>query len=151
MSEQTDEHPVAIDSAFSDLDTVLKKHSGIRDKLLEKLMTATDGIDLSKINELRASDRESLMGVFSTLDSVMKSQEAGQVNQVRLLISKKTEETNSNHADAVMELLKRIDPSAAVAGSLAVGNPSEEVDEVIDDIYSNGEDDISDEELEPVI
>lgn len=150
MAEETKEMPANIDDAFSNLDTTLSKHSGLRDKILLKLMEAAENVDLSQINSLRASDRESLMGVFTTVDSVMKSQEAAQVNQVRLLISRKTEETNANHADAVLELLKRVDPSAVVAGSLAGGSPSEEVDTAIDSVYADGDDDISEEELEPV-
>lgn len=144
------EQPVAIDAAFSNLDKTLSANEARREKILAKLLPALDNIDLDSINTLRASDRESLMGVFSTADSIMKSQEAGHVNNVRLLLSKKTEETNSNHADAVLELLKRIDPSAAVAGSLAGGTPSEDVDEEIAEVYSADDDDITEDEMEPV-
>lgn len=151
MAEEQATSYVGVEASFSELDNLLKKNSGRREHILEKLMAAADGIDLSKINELRASDRESLMGVFSTLDSVMKSQEAGQVNQVRLLISKKTEEVNANFADAVMELLKRVDPSATIAGSLVGGTSPEEMDDVIADVYADGDDDISEDELEPVV
>jgi len=150
MEAEVTEHLPAVDRAFSKLDSTLAANEARREVLLGKLMTAAGNIDLEKINEMRASDRESLMGVFSTVDSVMKSQEAGQVNNVRLILSKKTEETNANHADAVLELLKRIDPSAAIAGSLAGGAPPEEVDNEISDVYAESEDDISDEELEPV-
>ncbi len=139
------------DAAFASLDSTLSRNEIRREKMLEKLLPIIDKVEIENPNDMRATDRESIMGMFSTADSIMKSQEAGRVNNVRVILAKKTEETNANYADTVVELLKQIKPGDVIPPSIG-DKPSDPnaVDGELNAAFQEDGDDISEDEITAV-
>lgn len=136
-------------SLMNTMSSVVDQNHNRREALLNKLLPAVDGIDLSSVKDMRASDRESIMGVFATVDSIMKSQEAAQEKRVKIFISNKDVDQQANHSEAVLETLRMINPRK---GALRRTNESNDVDltdadEKIAEITDSKCDPISDDEL----
>jgi len=78
-----------------------------REKLIVKLEKILDKLDIDPTND-NAKLIESKLGAFTTLDSLMKSQETAMVNQAKLTIMHKATEQDVDIGHKMTEMLKAI-------------------------------------------
>jgi hypothetical protein len=137
------------------IDQVIKEHDdeltlirSRREKLINTLLPVVEKIDFTSINTMRASDRESLLGVISTADSLLKSAESAIQNKAKLALSKKQEERESDHSAAVLALLQQIKPGMIPEAPPVERNMSR-IDDELDKVFTDGNGkEITEDELE---
>lgn len=134
---------------FHNLDTLASGNHDIRNELIKKLYVTVQGTDFNP-NELRASELEARLGMISTIDSLMKSQEAVQINQIKLNLQKDKDENESDHSGKVLELLQQIAPNMVPRVSDGEDTNAEEADELIRQRMKEEGITISEGELEKV-
>lgn len=142
-----------IDGLFSELQSLAKSNHNRRNILIAKLMDAIDKTDFDP-KEIRASELESRLGMVSTIDSLMKSQESVQVNNLKLNLQKDKDDEESDLAEKVIGLLSQIAPNMVM--NLSAGDDAldqEEIDsEIAKRVESEGiEISAGEEEQVPVI
>lgn len=120
-----------IDNIFGELDQLAATNHERRNALISKVMEAVDKTDFDP-SGMRASELESRLGMVSTIDSLMKSQESVQVNKLKLNLQKKSDEEEADHSAQVIELLQRISPTSMPRPS--AGDDSYDPDEADDQI-----------------
>jgi len=109
-----------IDDLFSNINSLADENHLRRNSLISKVMQAIEKTDFTP-EKLRASELESRLGMISTVDSLMKSQEAVQINNLKLNLQKKSDDDDADHAGRVIELLQQIAPDMVQRPS--EGNP----------------------------
>jgi hypothetical protein len=138
------------DTLIEGMSTIVNTNHGRREKMLDKLLPAVDALDYDALNNMKASDRESVMGVISTADSVMKSQESAQEKKVKIHLQKKSDDVSANSAEVVLEMLKKINPASAAllsSGNADVPAELQKADEEIDRIAEDECEDITVDEM----
>ena len=65
-----------------------------------------------------ARDIEVKMGIYKTLDDLLKSKESSKANRVKMQLQRKDVENTANYQEAVITLLDKIDPSRIMSGSV---------------------------------
>lgn len=136
-----------VNKAFDKLDETLEGNHDLRKKMIGKLSGAIDNIKLDDIQGMRASDRESLMGVFSTADSLMKSDEAAKINNVKLNLNRESNSIAGERNELISAMLEKVNPSEGIRRSLD-SNPdkeSEDADKALEGMESDL--DVSESEL----
>lgn len=122
---------ITVDGLFNELQTLSSENHNRRNVLIATLMTAISKTDFDPAG-IRASDLESRLGMVSTIDSLMKSQEAVQINNLKLNLTKNKDEEESDASGKVIELLSQIAPNLRLNPSVGDNNPNqEEVDKKI--------------------
>ena len=58
------------------------------------------------------------MGIYKTLDDLLKSKESSKANRVKMQLQRKDVENTANYQEAVITLLDKIDPSRIMSGSV---------------------------------
>ena len=126
--------------------------NSIRMEMASKLRGATNSIKLDNIQEMRSADRESIMGVFTTLDSVLKSVESSKINNIKVKLAKTSSDSNESLTEAAVEMLKLVKIRKDVIP--VVGEISQtlvEADDILEKrLADEGINNFSNEELENV-
>ncbi len=136
------------------MDQVIKEHDdelalirSKREKLINTLLPVVEKINFDAINTMRASDRESLLGVISTADSLLKSAESAIQNKAKLALSKKQEDRETDHSATVLALLQQIRPGM-IPEAQAVDRNMTKIDDELDKMFVDGNGtEITEEEL----
>ena len=87
---------------------ITKKNNEARAILKEKLMAAVDSVKLNELANMTASQIEATMGIFTTADSIMKSEEAAAINNVKIDLAKQSTDTNATSAEFAVALLQQM-------------------------------------------
>ena len=105
-----------------------------------KASDETDAIREGMINRLNkqlpdigehdsARDIEVKMGVYKTLDDLLRSKESSKANRVKVHLQRKDVENTANYQEAVITLLDKIDPSRIMSGSVKNIDVDQELNE----------------------
>jgi hypothetical protein len=101
MSKQVDDR---IDAVVA----LSAKNNEIRRAMAEKLSAAANKLNFDDIDKMRSSELESRLGVFTTVDSILKSMESSEINNVKIMLSKQNTEANVGTAETVANLLRAV-------------------------------------------
>lgn len=104
----------AIDILFQNFSTASDETDAIREGMINRLNK-----QLPDIHEHdSARDIEVKMGIYKTLDDLLKSKESSKANRVKIQLQRKDVENTANYQEAVITLLDKIDPSRVMVGSV---------------------------------
>ena len=80
-----------------------------------------------------ARDIEVKMGIYKTLDDLLKSKEGSKASRVKMQLQRKDVENTANYQEAVIAVLDKIDPSRFKSGTLTI---TEDVDKELEEKFN---------------
>lgn len=134
-----------LNTLFKELDGLGRNNHDLRNELITKLMGVAKDMDLDPKN-MRASELESRLGVISSIDSLMKNQEAAKVNNIKLNLQQQSDELESDHSSKVLDLLRLLAPGSVPKASAGEPVDLEKADSAIEERIKEEGCEISDAE-----
>lgn len=117
---------------FQQLEKMINSNQSVRDKLLEKVIETVTDMDLDPNSSAKVI--EARCGIIDLVDKLLKSKEDVSMKQIKLLLSQKSVDAETENGAMVVELLKRIgqsvpeDDTGQTGGTMIVGDNDEEFD-----------------------
>ena len=106
-----------IEATFNDVDATIDYTARHRKMMIAKLAQVVENMDLTGLDNRKASDKESTLGIFSTFDSIMKSLEASEFNKAKIQLQHAKNQVDAGSQQAVVELLHMITANDVMRGS----------------------------------
>ena len=103
-----------IDILFQNFSTASDETDVIRESMINRLNRQLPDI----CEQDNAKTIEAKMGIYKTLDDLLKSKESSKANRVKIQLQRKDVENTANYQEAVITLLDKIDPSRVMVGSV---------------------------------
>ena len=114
-----------IDILFQNFSKASDETDAIREGMINRLNKQLP--DISEHDSAR--DIEVKMGVYKTLDDLLRSKESSKANRVKVHLQRKDVENTANYQEAVITLLDKIDPSRIMSGSVKNIDVDQELNE----------------------
>lgn len=118
-----------IDILFQNYHTASDETDQIREGMINRL--AKQLPDISEHDSAR--DIEVKMGIYKTLDDLLKSKEGSKASRVKMQLQRKDVENTANYQEAVIAVLDKIDPSRFKSGTLTI---TEDVDKTLEEKFN---------------
>jgi len=99
---------------------------------------------------MSASHLESRLGVFSSLDSVMKSQDAASMNTVKIALAEQKDEVDANIQGQVIEMLRTIRPDQGLPAITGKETNHVDADKLIEASFTEVAVEINDDEISTI-
>ena len=112
--------------AYEKMYKALEQIQDKREALADALITVAKGIKLDIDNDAPRKT-EMKLGLFKTVDDLLKSQESLHINKVKVGLQKKSEATNENVKQMAIEILRNIDMTHKVNAPVNMSNTEGEV------------------------
>jgi len=107
---------------FETLDKTIAENNNIRNEMIDVLRPICKDMNID-VNTLSGTAIEARLGVFSSLDAILKSRETARATNLKLIIQNKGEDAQVDMAAKVSSFLENISNSAHTVPVRAASDP----------------------------